>query len=312
MSDYASIVERTRRAFASVSKLERALQGSPENAAIQINLAASRKLARQNQERLYQIAEMQHVEVCNYKLLPEATDKYRVLFVSKSLLEYQNLFSQIHDAKRNGPKQRTSIGKDAFTESMLDFAYTYSGSLGVVLLAQSDRDFFDGNLDPSIDALFTVMEIRDNKSVREVAMSLGNAVVKRVHDWSKANVDGGFAADVRWNRSDGRQLGEVIERDRMERIIEIIEATSDVTSNVLSAQGFLIGGDLSSRSFHFVVPDGDDFRGKLSDEFPSDTEMTLGKRYSASLMETTKLIYSTEKIERRVELLLLNEMPKEA
>ena len=137
MSDYASIVERARRASATVSRLEMELTHAPESAALQINLAAATKMARRAHEQLVKLSEYQRKEVCDYRLLPSSTRGYSVSSVSKSLLGYQNLFSQIFDSKKNGKKSIASIGKDAMNKSGLEFAYTYSGSLGVILLAQS-------------------------------------------------------------------------------------------------------------------------------------------------------------------------------
>jgi hypothetical protein len=309
MSDFASVVERTRKAFASVARLEAELARAPENAGLQINLAAMNKLANQSQQQLFALSESNHVEVCNYRLVPETAKRYALPYVSQSLLSFQFLFTQIYDAFKNGPKPYATYGQEAFNESVLELAYTYSGSLGVVLLAPSEREFFSGSLDKSIEALFQVIDIDSRDTVRDVAKNLGNAVVKRVHDWSQANIRGGFAADVRFNRSDGRHLGEVIERRRLENIVSIIQATSDEKTEEISVTGMLVGGDIQSGTFHFVVPNGDDYRGKLANEFPPHTEMTLGKTYRARIRETTKLTYATEKLERIVHLMALSSAP---
>lgn len=309
MSDYASVVDRARKAFASVARLEAELTRAPDNPGLQVNLAAMNKLAHQSQQQLFSISEYQRVEVCNYRLVPQEAQGYSLSAVSNSFLSYQTLFSQIHDALKNGPKMKAVIGKEAQEQSSLELAYTYGGSLGVVLLAQSERDFFSGDLDNSIDALFQVLDIDSRSSVRDIAKSLGNAVVKRVHDWSEANVNGGFAADVRWSRSDGRQLGELIERKRLATIVEIIEATSDEQTQEFPSTGILVGGDINSRSFHFVVPNGEDYRGKLASEFSLGNEMLLGKRYRATITEKSKTTYATDRIDRQFELKALNEVP---
>src|SRR5262245_30832599 len=136
MSEFASAVERARRAFAQVSQLEMALARDPARRDIQTNLAASLKLANQSQEQLHRLSERSHIEVCNYRLVPEAEEHYALSDVSKSMLEYQNLFSQIYDAKKNGPRSRAVVDKEVMDESALEFAYSYSGSLGVVLVAR--------------------------------------------------------------------------------------------------------------------------------------------------------------------------------
>jgi hypothetical protein len=310
MSEIASAVERTRKAFASVSRLEEALARAPSDRSLQLNLSAMRKLALQSQEQLFEFSKRVHVEVCNYRLVPEATDGYALAYVSASMLEYQNLFSQIYDAKRNGAKTRAVIGKDALQESALEFGYSYAGSLGMVLLRPGSRDMISGTFDDSINALYQVMDIKDQHDVRDVAHNLGNAVVKRLHDWSDANLKGGFAADVRWTRSDGHQLGEMIERKRMEHIVGIIDATSDQQVKEIEVIGVLWGGDLGSGSFHFIVPNGDDYRGHFAEEFRGDTEMILGKRYQARIREKSTVTYSTEKVERERDLISLSEPPK--
>jgi len=297
MSEYASAVERARRAFASLSQIEGALARAPARRDLQTNLVAFRKLAIQSQDQLLKLSALKQIEVCNYRLLPEATEHYSLGYVSESLLAYQNLFSQVHDALRNGPKVRARLDKEALQESALDFAYSYSGSLGVVLFIQNERDFFTGKIDPSIDTLLQVLNIDTRAAVRQIAESLGAAVVKRVHDWSRANIDGGFATDVRWNRSDGRQLGGVIERKKMETIVDLIVATSDEKTQVIEATGMLVGADITSGSFHFTVPNGPDYRGHLAEEFSRETEMVIGKTYKARIRERQTVVYATEKVD---------------
>jgi hypothetical protein len=307
MSDYASIVDRARRAFSSVSRIEAALERDPMNPGLQINLAATKKQAILNQKRLLAISEQRHIEVCNYRLLPEATTNYGVAGVSNSLLSYQNLFSQIHDAKINGPKSKAQLGRTAMRESALDFAYSFSGSLGVVLLVQSDRDFFDCKLDRSIEALFQVFEIDNQASAREIIGSMGGAVIKRANDWSEANIEAGFAADIRWSRSDGRQMGEVIERRRMLRLVDILKQSSDKQTITHDVVGILLGGNLGTKSFHFVVPDGESYKGHQADDFSSEVSQTLGGLYRARIRETKTVMYATERETVSYELVFLGE-----
>lgn len=300
MSDYAYVAERARKAFATVARLEHALEKSPSDKNILLNLSAMRKMADQAQNELLRLAEINRIEICNYRLIPYSEGGFGLPFVARSFLSYQNLFSQIYDSIRNGVlKERAVIGKEAEFESMLEYGYSYSGSLGVVLLAQSERDFFEGHLDRPIDALYQVLEIADTDSVKDVAHSLGNAVVKRVFDWSAINVEGKFSADVRWSRSDGRQLGQVVERRQMERIVDVIGATSDETTDTVQVQGMLVGTDLPARSFHFVVPDGESYKGTFHPDLRIGHEVVVGKLYDAEIVLVERFHYATEKTDRR-------------
>jgi len=309
MSGYASVAEETRRALASVARLESASIREPSSKALRMNLAAKQKLVSQLRARLLEIAQQSSVEVCNYRLIQVDNRRYGLLYVSESLLEYQHLFTQIHDAKKNGPKSRATYGGDVLAESLLEVGYTYSGSLGVVLLAPSEPSFFGGSLDASIDALFQVVEIDSTPAVKRVASEFGNAVVKRAHDWSAANVRGGFDADVRWSRSDGRQLGQLISRDQMDKIVGIIEASSDTSSEQMALMGTLVGIDLKAGTFHFVVPNGGDFRGALGPAFDRSSTVVVNRNYIASVLETSTTIYSTDQTKRDHTLLSLIDAP---
>ncbi|TDR94518.1 hypothetical protein [Enterovirga rhinocerotis] len=306
MSDFASVVDRTRRAFATVSRLEGALARDPGNRALQINLAAAAKRAQSSQSDLMSISEYQRVEVCNYRLATEEQPTFRVAAVSRSLIEYQNLFSQIYDALKNGPKGKAVFGRNEELESALELAYSYSGSLGIVLFVQSERNFFEGRLDDSIAKLFEVMNIASRADVRQVADELGNSVVKRLHDWSRANLDGGFSTDVQWSRSDGRKLGQFVERDRLGKIVDLIVATSDEKVSYPLLKGALVGGDIETNQFHLVVPGGESYRGRISLDFNRNTEITLGRSYTARLRQTTTTVYATNQDKVDFELLSLS------
>jgi hypothetical protein len=96
----------------------------------------------------------------------------------------------------------------------------------------------------------------------------------------------------------------------MEKIVEIIGATSDQQMEEMSVVGILIGGNIRSGTFHFAVLDGNDYRGYQGEDFiSSNTEMTLGKRYRARIRETRTLTYATEKLEIKHELLTLEKLP---
>ena len=146
MSDYAYVADRARKAFASVARLESELQSRPKDVGLSINLASMRRMAEQARSEMERLAALNKIEICKYRLVPSLVNEYGLGHVSKALFEYQNLFSQIYDSIKNGKKSKAQIAPEAQRESMMDFAYTYSGSLGVVLLARGDRDFFEGKL----------------------------------------------------------------------------------------------------------------------------------------------------------------------
>jgi len=298
MSDYAYVADRAKKAFASVARLEGALARKPSDRGLSINLASMRRMAEQARLELERLAEVNNIEVCEYRMVPVQSGGYGLAHVSRVLLEYQNLFTQLHDAIKNGPKTKAMFGEEAEKESTLDFAYSYSGSLGVVMLARSDRDFFAGNLDKSIDALYQILDVSDVDRVKDISHSLGRAVVKRVHDWSKAHVDGGFSADVQWKRSDGRILAQMIDRSRLAEIVGFIDATADEKTVPVTIRAMLVGGNVSSRSFHLSEPQGNTFIGHIGEGAELPQNMTLGQMYEAVIDVSETYYYATEKTKK--------------
>lgn len=304
MSDIAFAVERVREAFAMISQLEAALARDPFDKGLQMNLAATRKMALRSEEELLSFSGRQKIEVCKYRLVPETAEGFAVSAVSQSMGGYQSLFSQIYDAKKNGGKANAVIGREALSESELEFGYSYSGSLGMVLLTKGtgSQDMFGGTFNASIDALFEVLSIEKQSDVRRIAAELGLAVVKRLHAWSNANRKAGFAADVRWTRADGRQQGQVVDSDAMTAMVELIDATSDEVIEKKNVVGQLVGVDLKARTFHVIGPGGISYRGALAADFPAEESIVVGRPYNCVLVETSVTKYAADKVDRSFEL----------
>lgn len=308
MSEIDSAAHRLREIEADIARLEQKIRENPEDQSMLVTLSARKKLAIRLEEAWRNQMAHSMVDVCDYRLILESGDGFSVNGFSTSVGDYQLLFSQIFDALENGPKKRAQIGAENAFLSTLYFGYTYSGSLGIKLLLPSERDFFQGRFDTTIETFFELISIRDEYEVRDLAKHLGAAVVKRLHDWASNNFKNGYDVDLIWQRSDRRTLGGRVSRRDLERIENIIGLSSELESQPMEISGFLIGGDLQSRRFHFVVPNGESFRGNLSEGFPQEIQLSLGKRYKAEMRAFQRVRYAlnTEEtwfeLERLVEL----------
>ena len=118
--------------------------------------------------------------------------------------------------------------------------------------------------------------------------------MKRVYDWSKANLDGGFSADVQWKRSDGRIMAQLVGKERMTRIVDVIDATADETTDTHSVRGMLVAVSLPARSFHITVPDGESYSGHFHEDFIEPLQMTVGRVYDAQIEVIDTYQYATE------------------
>ncbi len=299
MSDYGYVAERARQAFASLARSERALDRNPQSASAQINYASRRKAADQAQAELLSLAEINRIEICDYRLMPRQSHGFALHRVASSYLNYQNLFSQIHDFFQNGRKTNAYISTQAAIESSLEIAYTYSGSLGVVLLAENDPSFFSGKLDRSVDALFDVVNTRDSSGVKHISHEFGAGVVKRLNDWSSGNVMGGFDLDINWKKSNGNHVGGVLEVEDFRKIVDLVSYTSEESSSPIDAFGMLVGINLKAGSFHISIPNGPDYRGSLGRYFSREASVEVGVTYMAKITETETLHFATGAVDKK-------------
>ncbi len=143
--------------------------------------------------------------------------------------------------------------------------------------------------------------------MRDAARTLGEAVVKRFHDWSAANVDGHFDVDLQWVRSDGQRFGRVVEYSEMVHFVEMIGAASDEEVIPLTVDGFLVGIDYRADTFHFAVPNGEAYKGHLGENFRKD-QVQVPARYRCDLMERITIHYATGRETRRYELANLEQL----
>lgn len=97
----------------------------------------------------------------------------------------------------------------------------------------------------------------------------------------------------------------------MEAIIGLIDAASDDDVKSLEIRGTLVGIDTVTRTFHFVVANGADYRGRLSDDFLSSDTVIIPDIYEATIEQTKQYRFATEKTETRYVLQYLRSISNE-
>lgn len=311
MSDIDSVLERLRRAFAAVSEVEAVAARSPGDRFVLANLHALKRDAEDLEKQWEDLCKDKQIEVCRYRIVPEHSDRYSLTSVSKSLLDFQELFSQIYDALKPGAKgrprlkTRARISPGVATETKFDFGFTYPGSLGVALMVESESHLFGAKFDEAVKVIKDVISIKDQHDVREMAKTLGGAVVTKVYDWSTVNAQAGYGVDITWMRTDGTLRGGVIDASALEKVVEIIEKTSDKDTKNITVAGVLVGIDRKSRRFRFVEYNGPDFAGILDDDFPITEKWAINTRYTAKITVETVIEYATMEEKRSYKLTAL-------
>lgn len=295
MSNVESSLDALRRAYASLSDLNAVMAQHPGDIFVKMNRDSVAAHAKKLEDEWLESCRLSQVEVCRYRLV-SARDFYSANAFSKSLLTFQELFSQIFDALKNGAKDRARLGAESAAETEFCLAYTFPGSLGVVLTVKDEPNLIEGKFDRAVEAFHDVIGMDDEHDVRDTARALGNAVVKKVYDWAEANYQNDLSVDVLWTSgAKGRKAGGYIDSSAFARYIDIINRTSDVEKTEVVVRGVLVAIDLKSDKFRIVDPAGTDYAGKFSESFDARRQWSVNKVYSAEIGVEKRVHYATQK-----------------
>ncbi len=310
MSDFSTLIEKLGKAYAEMAKLEHEAIHAEPNPFLAIQLDSIRRMATQLEEEWRQLSRKRFTELCYYRVIGDATKAFSVAPVFRSISTFQSLFSQVFDALTNEPKERARISLDIESQTDLKLAYTYPGSLGFALYTESTASLFDDKFRATAEAVSDIMETQDESHVRDIASTLGQAVVKRVYDWSKANAEANFGVDLKWRGLVSDSIESYSTPGVFENLVNIIEGTVDRIETRLVVTGILLGMDTQTRRFRFhAQPSGDDFSGLSDKDFDLSKDWTLNHRYTARIRSITESRYATLESRVSYELLSLEEAP---
>ncbi len=293
MSDYAFFLNRAREAAALVSQLEVAFARDPSDRALRVTLSSALRMAERTEQELYSIASAEQVDLIRYRLVHHVTEAFGIHGVSRSLELFQESVSYIYEAVTGQPRVRAGLTRAAKQDSELLFGYSYAGSLGMVLLAPSSRGLFVTKFDDVIQTINSIFDIADNYELRDAAKKIGPAAVRKLYEWSQANYEEGYDLDLRWTNASAVESGRYLETKQFGRLANLISLTSDVKKKTHATTGILVGFDSVYKTFHFVEPDGESYKGQLGKDFPMHQDWTVNRRYEALILSEVMTKFST-------------------
>lgn len=283
MSGFDALLNRLREAQANVAEMQMAARATPNDTYVLANLQSVQRFVRNIESEWEQSCLVNQIEVCRYRLVRNEANRFSVSSFTRSLLDFQELFTQVADAVENGPKKVAKVAADIRRKATFDFGFTYPGSLGVVLFSESERSLFGGALDKAVDAFMQVIQVQDEFQVRDLARELGDAVVKRAFDWASVNGDANLSIDINWATLNGTKKGAFIDVAQQKRLVEIISKASDTELTNFKVVGALVGIDLKTEKFRFVVRDGADIAGTLAASLPRHSQWAVNTNYVAQI-----------------------------
>ncbi len=265
-------------------------------------------MAERAEQELTDVAQRNQIDLCRYRVKKSVDGAYPAINLAQSIATYQELFTALYDFVKHGAKSAANYARDVRQNSLLNLAYTYPGSIGVLLSIDNTRDLFgSGELDEIIDALNRVVELESIDQVRSVAHEMGLNVVRNVFKWADQNWKSEYSVDIQWTRSDAVTKGGHVPRAQFLKLKSLIQETSDEEPEEIEVVGTLVGLHVLSDTFSISTENGDTYSGRLADGF-AKRQYKIPGQYRSKIVRKTTVKYATEATAVTYSLLSLDEI----
>lgn len=306
MSRVLDLFSEMREIEAELRRLEETVAAHPQYESLALDLMSMQKRQSRLQEEFEKITNEKQIDVVNYRLQPGSDERVSLRALTSTLDRFQAAISTTFDAVKNGIKQRGRLAPGITEQTSFDFGYSFSGSVGIVLTIPNDRLLLgESDLDMAVELFFAAARAQTREEILKFARSAGIPAVRRLYEWSEAHTFNGVSADVQWRRKDEIRARVTVEPATLKRLEEVIQETSDTTTEAVTVVGKLVGLDTALKSFHLEIPKTEDVRGDWSAEFVYSQDLALDEIYEASLLRNSIVYYAYDREDIKWELVSL-------
>lgn len=130
MNTLLDLRDKLQETHAAMALLRSALGAEPAEELLSLTAESLVRRQEQLEAAFAAAAGKQYLDICAYRLIPEAADSYPLLGITKILGEFQQLVTTVFDAlKTQKPKTRARVAPELVQLSSFDFGYVAPGSL---------------------------------------------------------------------------------------------------------------------------------------------------------------------------------------
>lgn len=310
MTQLVSTLTELREIQGEIARVDGLIALHPEYESLLVDRDSLVK--RQNGlEKLFALlTDEQMVDVCRYSFIPDQSDRYPLLSLTRILTEFQELVTTVFDAVKTGkPKTRARPTAEIAQQSAFDFGYAAAGSLRVALMVPNERLLLiESDLDRSIELVFQAMEAKDANAIGKLSSIIGIAAVKKLYELADDHAKYGLSADIQWQRKGEIRRRVVVQPPEFEQLRARLNEKSEKTIEPLELTGRLVGIDVDLGTFHLTFPEGEDIKGRLTQEFREAEPSEVPGNYVAEMIKTTVIHYSTQEDKVTHELVRLRHL----
>ncbi len=295
MTKLLEIQEKLQDTTIAIVELEKRAIEYPQSSEIGLMTKSIEKRQRVLLSELSVEANSLGIDVCTYRIFGER-ERHTLRALVQTLGDFQTMVSTVYDAvKSKIPKIRARITPEIIAETEFNFAYTFPGSVGVVLTIPNQRLLgIESHLDQTFSEIASMTQAKDSSEVLNFAKRLGAASIRTLYNWAFDHDDLGLGVSIEWRRDQAIRNRLLTQQPEFEKLHKTIEQTSDQTITEREVVGQLEGADVIRKSFHIKSDTGQDIRGTFTDAISESQTVELPKRYRAFITTKEQIKYSTE------------------
>jgi len=296
MTKLASTLSELREIQAEISRVDQLIAQHPDYPSLLLDRDSLLKRQSGLEAMFAELSDKEMIDVCRYKFIPEQSDRYPLLSLTKILTEFQELVTTVFDAVKSGkPKNRARASADIVQQSSFDFGYAAAGSLRIALMVPNERLLLvESELDRSIDLVFSAMQASDASQITELTPVIGIAAVKKLYQLADDHAKYSLSADIEWQRKGEVRKRVTVQPPQFERLRAELNKKSEKKTEPVTVRGRLVGIDVELGTFHMTFPEGEDISGKLGPDYSGGKPAEVPGNYTAKLTKETVVYYSTQ------------------
>ena len=309
MSEILELRHKLQDTASTITQLEHSLALEPDSLGLSLTLESVVKRFDELQADFQDLADLTALDVCSYRLFGETGEGPSLRGFSGVLYEFQEAFSSLFDAIKNGRRIRTRRDPEVVEATRFGIGYAYAGSVGIVLTIGRERMLFDADpLTDTITTFFSLAQAPTRDDISEIGRRLGPGPLRSIFRWADAHVSDDIGADISWTH--GRETTRLfLQRAQMQRLRDAIDATSEEETEDLTLIGVLTGASMVTKRFDFEPDDSDAIHGHFKDAISVEHEVRLpSARYIAVVKKMTTVKYSSEEEKTTWHLMSLEEL----
>ena len=300
MNALLALTDLIRNTRAEIARIEESVGQAGMTFGVELSLASMQRRLQELEGQFAEATAEQEVDVCSYRLSNPSLNRYPMSALGRVFTSFQSLFSVLYDVvKRGEPRKRANLSPESIQESSFEFGYAFQGSLGFIFTIPNERRLTDDSLlDIAMGILVSLPIIKSSAELSDLAGKYGVAPVRLAYQWAKTHLDSGLGVDLEWKRRNEVRQRMIADVSDLQRLTDLIAATSELEVKELTLFGALVGIDTANKTFHLVVDSRQDINGKWHSDFKLPEQLTVNGFYTALIEVQTRIHYATEAEER--------------